>query len=199
MKFISKDQAIKKKLTHYFTGKPCKKGHVEKRNVKSSACAGCVRARHYTWYAKNKKQALEIIGRWQVKNKKKVRSASQRYRDANPDAAKASVQRYYNKHKRQKLTYNKQWRTNNQDLLRMYNTKRRRILVLATPVWADQIAIRKIYKLAADKQTRTGKPFHVDHIIPLQHKLVCGLHIPSNLQILSGKENNSKHNKFTVV
>jgi hypothetical protein len=43
----------------------------------------------------------------------------------------------------------------------------------------------------------TGTVWHVDHIIPVKHKLVCGLHIAENLQLLPGPDNQRKSNHFS--
>jgi hypothetical protein len=61
--------------------------------------------------------------------------------------------------------------------------------LMATPKWADKGALKKVYD---------GCPegFQVDHIIPLKHPDVCGLHVPWNLQYLPGIDNARKGNKL---
>jgi hypothetical protein len=68
-----------------------------------------------------------------------------------------------------------------------------------TPAWLTDIDFERIgneYKLAALLTKVTGSSWHVDHIIPLQGKIVSGLHVPSNLRVLPAKENISKSNSF---
>jgi hypothetical protein len=62
------------------------------------------------------------------------------------------------------------------------------------PKYREQIMV--IYKEAVKLQEETGEEFHVDHVVPLNGKNVCGLHVPWNLQILSKKDNLLKSNKI---
>lgn len=109
------------------------------------------------------------------------------------------------------LETNKKWREANREkknlLTRAYdcankpiraaNEARRRARKFnATPSWLteeDHENIRKIYEYA------WSIGYHVDHIVPLKHNKVCGLHVPWNLQPLSAKENMIKHNTFEVI
>ena len=68
-------------------------------------------------------------------------------------------------------------------------TKRRATKVNAIPPWVDFSNIN----LFIDD---CPKGFHVDHIIPLAGKTVCGLHVLENLQYLPARENSSKNNKI---
>jgi len=75
---------------------------------------------------------------------------------------------------------------------RMRQMRKRR----ATPSWADQDAIAAIYLEAARLQQSTGVAHEVDHIIPLSHPSVCGLHVPWNLQAIPRVANRQKSNRL---
>lgn len=66
----------------------------------------------------------------------------------------------------------------------------------ARPSWANRIEIAAFYVLARLKSAETGIAHHVDHIIPILGKLVCGLHAPANLRVITKLENLQKSNRW---
>lgn len=70
-----------------------------------------------------------------------------------------------------------------------HNVMRRARVKKACPKWVNKEKIREIYEKCPDG-------YHVDHIVPLKNDMVCGLHVPWNLQYLTASENISKSNKF---
>lgn len=124
--------------------------------------------------------------RWQTQ--KEAESLRNRaYREANSDRLKAQ---YRIKAEAQRAA--------NPSKVRAYNIARKHGERLATPAWASHQAMGAVYKMAANLQATDGIKRHVDHIIPLKHPLVCGLHCEANLQVLPAHENMAKHNKFQV-
>ena len=77
--------------------------------------------------------------------------------------------------------------------------KRRADKLKRTPKWLtkdDFWMIKEAYELAALRTKLFGFAWHVDHVIPLKGKNVSGLHVPTNLQVIEGKLNIMKNNKF---
>lgn len=73
--------------------------------------------------------------------------------------------------------------------------KRKMYKLQATPKWANGRKIRSIYAMSKERTKMTGVQHNVDHIVPLIHLLVCGLHNEFNLQILTEQDNRKKHNR----
>lgn len=76
------------------------------------------------------------------------------------------------------------------------DTRRRQAGKLnATPKWANQFFIEEIYDLARRRTEATGIKWHVDHVVPLRSKVVCGLHVETNLQVIPADVNYRKGNR----
>ena len=121
-------------------------------------------------YKRNRDKILKYVAQYQKDNPEVGRLAGKKYREANPDKQTAKT------------------------------AKRRAAKLRATLRWLiddelEQFLISEIYHLASIRSTVTGVLYNVDHIVPLQSKFVCGLHVSWNLQIIDSISNIKKHNR----
>lgn len=122
-------------------------------------------------------------------------TATVRWRERNIDKVLSYEQQYRDDNKEHRLKIIKQWRHNHKHRIVAIAAKRKAQLLQATPKWADQSEILKVYEQCQTISTSTGIPHNVDHYYPLQGKTVCGLHIVENLRIIPKQENLNKGNK----
>lgn len=108
-------------------------------------------------------------------------------------------QRARGKAKRQAEGFKKtraEYMAKNPGMMAAFAAARRALQKSAMPPWADRRAIADVYRDAQELSAATDMVWHVDHIIPLQHPRVCGLHIAANLQLLPSDVNQRKSNSF---
>jgi 5-methylcytosine-specific restriction endonuclease McrA len=174
---------------YYFTGDPCKHGHIAARKTKGS-CVECLKVE---WA-----QALETRADYYAEyNKSEAgQKAKKDYYARNKDAVIAAAQARPDEAKRQ---YRKTHKINNPDLYKELVSVRRRRFRDATPKWLSpeqKMEIRLKYRLAIEMSRSTGVRHAVDHVIPLQGEEVCGLHVPWNMEVITQDENLKKYNKL---
>jgi hypothetical protein len=123
-------------------------------------------------------------------------------RRKNSNSEKAKERNRVNAEKYKELGLRNQvqrrYRQNHPDKINALTTKRKAQKLKATPIWFEKEVelITFMYTIAKELSYKTGIKFHVDHIVPLKSKLVCGLHTIANLGILPDKVNLAKGNRF---
>lgn len=162
-----------------------------------------------------RERALEVARQWKRNNRERNKATKRAWEAANPEKVKAYTQRIQRKwreanaelsrervleSKRKKIDYYRrqtaEWAKREAHKARAkykrYMTSKRG----ACPAWADQELIEEFYHLAQLRTKATGIVWHVDHIVPLQSPIVCGLHAETNLQVIPGVMNVGKGNRF---
>jgi len=150
------------------------------------------------YYRLNKDQYIEYY----ETNKEQILDQKRKYRDANKEKFALRDLKYRKNNKDQIAVREAKYRRDNKDKMNAKNAKNRANKFQATPAWLTKLEheqITEFYTCAQMFKLYTGQDYHVDHIVPLQGKNVCGLHVPWNLRVIPAKENQSKSNKLLEI
>ena len=134
--------------------------------------------------------------KWRNKHKEKLKKYNQEYYKNNKEKLCKINKEWKNKNNLQHRNACIEWHKKNPGQSRALYAKQRAIKKQAIPPWADINKIKEIYKKAVELTEKTGVIYHVDHIYPLRSKYMCGLHVETNLQVITKKENLAKGNRF---
>lgn len=168
-------------------------------------CKRCSSLRFSAW-AKNNKERLRLkrlrkmAGLSELENAR-MRQKRRAYYQNNKQRFSEQKRNKYLQAPEATKARTKQWKKDNRGAVNAQCAERHTRKLMACPAWMDEDQkwmIEEIYDLAIRRTAVTGVKHHVDHIVPLQHKLVCGLHVPWNLQVITASENCSKRNSFTL-
>src|ERR1017187_9086348 len=108
MDIITRKEAIGKGLPRYFTGIPCKYGHISEKKTCNGGCVECDKE----WREKNPEYKKE----WHKENKEVQNSKSREWKEKNPEYDKG----WYEENKASKKQKNKEWREENPEYDKAY-------------------------------------------------------------------------------
>ena len=179
--------------------------HKQCRDGINTVCKPCL-----SEYRKRHKERIQEYNKqyWNENAEKLKKDNNARYYD-NIDQRLEYGKNYYNTHSDERSDYSRrdrelnadkhkrwrdQYRANNPGKVNANNARRRKNIKRATPKWASLKLIEEQYVLAASKTAELNVPYEVDHIVPINSDVVCGLHCEHNLRVIPKKDNMKKRN-----
>jgi hypothetical protein len=147
------------------------------------------------WYEKNREEIIERVRANYHKDLDKSRQRARDYAETHRQEARNKTKQWAKDNFERKRRYDKSWVEANRARSHSFKAKYRAARRQACPPWVDDAhmtRIHEIYKLRQDISERTGVVHEVDHIVPLQGKTVCGLHVWWNLRVIPREENNRR-------
>ena len=174
---IQKPKARELGLSRYFTGKPCKRGHLALRYAEGK-CTACV---------------MIDSGEWQKRNPDKVKKAKNDYLKRHKDKHRKAVATWQKRNIPKLRQATREWFARNPDRRRIYVNARRAMQLGAkgsfTVTDVFVILMSQNGLCAACKKDVLDDGYHIDHIVSLSKG---GSNHPENLQVLCPHCNISK-------
>lgn len=91
MHIQSMESAKAKELKRYFTGEPCRNGHVSERYIANERCVECTSVKNAKQYPKNPQKRKDSTARWKALNPARNKHLNRRWRGL-PDPTRPEPQ-----------------------------------------------------------------------------------------------------------
>ena len=205
---ITRKKAKELGLKKYFTGLPCKYGHISERTI-SSGCVECSKYNSKKYHKENRKQCLA-----------KMKERNVIYYQNNSDKIKVNTTKYQKENSTQRTNYKKQWAKDKsikdpsfkmglvcrrmlQRALGVSGQVKYKRTVDYLPYSSDDLVNHLESKFKDGMTWENYGKWHIDHVIPISYfiknKIIdtAIINALNNLQPLWAFENMSKGNKIT--
>lgn len=211
---ISRQAARLAGLTRYYTGIPCKRGHVAERYVSTSQCSLCQNAHRREYYHRDPAAETAKVMAYYWANRDEVRAKRNAYDKANPDKKRAMFKAWYDRNRdaraalkaaqrladpeTHKARY-KRWAEANHEQV-LANVRRRQVRKKEAVGRYTGAEIKALFKKQGGKcaycRVVLKKGYHADHIIPISKG---GSNWISNIQLTCSDCNHRKWAKDPIA
>lgn len=197
---VKRKDAVEAGLRFYFTGKPCKHGHIDQRySCVGGGCVRCISIRTKQWIADNEERydavSREYRRRPEVRAAQKERSA--RWHNENKEKANEMARQWQIDNPEKVAERNKKWRDANPEHGRAMSSRRRAKIRSAGGTYdhhdVRELLIMQEHRCKTCDKCLIENQYDIDHIVPLSRG---GTNWPDNLQILCRYCNRSKGSKL---
>lgn len=148
------------------------------------------REQHRAWAVAHPEERKAAKRNYYAAHRAMLQEKARAYFAAFPEKAKEKRRAKYAKDPEKAKRLAHAWYAKRPEMRAAQVARRASQKLQATPAWANPTLIESFYRMAE------VFGLHVDHIVPLRSKLICGLHVEHNLQLLTPLENSRKGNKL---
>lgn len=169
----------------------------EQNHCGKPTCPANKKLRNAVDYIRKENHYKNLAALWRQKNQEKYKQRIVDYlsREDVISRSRERTRKWVETNKELKKASDKKYRAKNRGKLNFYGSMHRSKKLQATPSWLtenDLRSIKSIYESAKSLKAYTNIQHDVDHIVPLNGRTVCGLHVPWNLRVLKREENNKR-------